>query len=514
MRKLISLLIIATLAFSAFALNVSASVTTSSATSASTVYVGENVTVTFTLNGSEAIAGVEGTIGFSSDTLTYVSGTSSFSPNGILANKGADTLTYNDFNVTSESKTYTIKLVFTAKKVGDASVTFESADVLNANTDSIGTVSNKKVTLSVKAKPTEQLSSNCNLKSLTAPKGCTLVPAFSSNVTEYTCTVPYSVTKFPLDWAESHSKANATASGNINLSVGKNVRKVKVTAQDGTTKTYTVTITRLANTETPQPTAEPTPTPTPVLDGTNVLVGGNVYTLVSTVTLEVPENASLESINYQGKEVQAVKFGEIYLVQLYNGETDDYFIYSASQDKFYEYADFKGEQASFKVLGYMPAALNGNSAFIQTRITVSDTEYYAWTHSALEEGYYVINVQKLPMGETYAALYCSFDGSVQKLSQALLTSLLGTTATPTPNGQTPQGEINWKNIIVIGGIALAVIIVVIIIILVVVDKRVTRKPTVQKRNWNLDNEIDPYDNFIEEEPQQDVVYRNDDSDFE
>jgi hypothetical protein len=87
-------------------------------------------------------------------------------------------------------------------------------------------------------------SSNADLSDLTISNG-TLSPAFSSSKTRYTASVPNSVTSLTASPVLSDANAMAQVTGELNLIVGKNIIRVTVTAQNGTTKkTYTLTATR------------------------------------------------------------------------------------------------------------------------------------------------------------------------------------------------------------------------------------------------------------------------------
>jgi hypothetical protein len=101
------------------------------------------------------------------------------------------------------------------------------------------------------------LSHNANLSNLVLSAG-TLNPAFSSGITNYTSTVPYtttSITVTPTAAAGTSTvKVNGvavpsgSASGPISLSVGANTINTVVTAQDGTTiVNYSVVVARVAN---------------------------------------------------------------------------------------------------------------------------------------------------------------------------------------------------------------------------------------------------------------------------
>ena len=106
-------------------------------------------------------------------------------------------------------------------------------------------------------------STDAALSALSLSPG-TLNPTFASADTSYTASVGYPVTRVTLSATASDAGATiayldgsddaltdadtaSTGSFEVNLSVGANVIKVKVTAEDGaTTKTYTVTVTRAA----------------------------------------------------------------------------------------------------------------------------------------------------------------------------------------------------------------------------------------------------------------------------
>ena len=92
-------------------------------------------------------------------------------------------------------------------------------------------------------------SADASLSSL-ALSGVTISPAFSSSVTEYTATVPYTKTSTTLSATpiSGASIVNSSDLGDKELVVGNtNVFTVTVEAEDGhTTKSYTVTVNRLA----------------------------------------------------------------------------------------------------------------------------------------------------------------------------------------------------------------------------------------------------------------------------
>lgn len=93
-------------------------------------------------------------------------------------------------------------------------------------------------------KPEEdEESSNKNLSSLSI-EGVELTPEFNKETTQYTAKVDGDVTELKIDAKAEDSKAKVTVEGNENLNEGDNVIKVKVTAEDGTTRTYFITVTK------------------------------------------------------------------------------------------------------------------------------------------------------------------------------------------------------------------------------------------------------------------------------
>ena len=110
--------------------------------------------------------------------------------------------------------------------------------------------------------PPPTLSADATLSGLTLSEG-RLTPAFPGGTTDYTASVGYTVSRITVTptttdggatvaFLDSGDAALADADGNANghqvdLAVGENAVKVKVTAADGvTTETYTVTVTRTA----------------------------------------------------------------------------------------------------------------------------------------------------------------------------------------------------------------------------------------------------------------------------
>lgn len=85
-------------------------------------------------------------------------------------------------------------------------------------------------------------SGNNQLASLSC-SNATLSPAFSGSTTNYSCTVPFSVSSLDLSYTKSDSGASVTVSGN-SLVVGENTVTLTVKAANGSEKYYTISVTR------------------------------------------------------------------------------------------------------------------------------------------------------------------------------------------------------------------------------------------------------------------------------
>ena len=113
-----------------------------------------------------------------------------------------------------------------------------------------GDMNNKTFTVTVNVYSTGKvvdgnLDTDNTLKKLSVDN-CTLSPAFSSSVTEYSCTVTNDITNIMISAEANSSSAKIKGMGGKNLTVGTNNLPVRVIAEDGSEKVYTLKITRKA----------------------------------------------------------------------------------------------------------------------------------------------------------------------------------------------------------------------------------------------------------------------------
>ena len=116
-----------------------------------------------------------------------------------------------------------------------------------------GDMNNKTFTVTVNVYSTGKvvdgnLDTDNTLKNLSVDN-CTLSPAFSSNVTEYSCTVKNDITNIMISAEANSSSAKIKGMGGKNLTVGANNLPVRVIAEDGSEKVYTLKITRKAGSQ-------------------------------------------------------------------------------------------------------------------------------------------------------------------------------------------------------------------------------------------------------------------------
>lgn len=506
MKKLLSLILILAFLLSFAVINVSAACSLSISPSNSTVYVGDTFSVSFSFTGSAAVGSADVTIQFDTAKFQYVS--ISDGMKSIATNVSGKTIQISDYDATNTSKTYKVTVKFKALGVGSGTVSVVSSDICDTDLNSLGAPTGS-TTISVKQ---ENKSNNANLKWLTVPKGCTLVPKFSKDVTNYTCTVPGSVTSFPMDWEKEDSKATDVVSGALALKVGENTRKVTVTAQDGTKKVYTVKITRLAPEVTATPVVTPTPTPAPTQEPLKVTVEEQDYTLNPTISLTMPDGFNKETVLYNGTEIETAVLGGIKLVQLNDGTRDMFFVYNEQAHTFSEFKQITNTNQTYTALEEKPDILP-DSAIGEHKV-INDGEYTVWPFAQFGEGYYIIHIMN-ELGVKYPAVYCEADGSIQKLSlKALGSEQTGTNVEITPkpaNKFFSNLKIDW---LLVAIIVCALILVAIVVVIIVIASKNSKlkKEQAPKRQWGFD---DPYDiNIAEEEAvKQETTFPEDDIDF-
>lgn len=183
--------------------------------------------------------------GSGSSTTTKPSGGSTTTKTPTFKSANKTVYTTNDCNLRSSWST--TSNATSVKKGTELKLTGTSSEKINGyvwyRVTYNGATKYIANTLITETKPKEdEKSSNKNLASLSI-EGIELTPAFNKDTTQYTAKVEGDVTELKIDSKAEDSKAKVTVEGNKNLTEGDNVIKIKVTAEDETTRTYFITVT-------------------------------------------------------------------------------------------------------------------------------------------------------------------------------------------------------------------------------------------------------------------------------
>lgn len=366
--KIILITIIAGMASLTSVNAASGSITASTGTKVATV--GSTFKVTVKLNCSEAIGAWDFGISYDSSNISLVSG---------------DTHVVDSTkDGTSKSKTYTY--TFKAIKSGTASIRITGAamtgfDEMKTFTPS---TSGTSVTVKTQAEIQASYSKDNNLKSLSV-EGYEISPAFDKNTTDYTVSVPDTITSIKVNASVNDKTARVSGAGEIDLSEGINKLELVVTAQNGSTKTYNLTI------------------DVKDLNPISVQVDSSSYTVVKKADLLTePVGHTPTTITINDIEVPAFKseLTNFTIVGLKDEEGKiNLFIYDENTNKYTPYTELKGASVTLypKSLketfeGFTKTTLDING--ITCEALVSDVDknlnvIYALNIETGEEGYFI-----------------------------------------------------------------------------------------------------------------------------
>lgn len=204
------------------------------------VRAGDSVTVTFTVSGSN-IQGITAVLHYDSSALTLTGTRQLVGSSWSVDMSGGNLLAYDQSLSNPITGSAAVLAVTFQVKSGVAAGTRVSAtitDIVATDGNSDQSLNDASWAASVAAPP----SGNANLAGLSCGDYA-LSPAFSAGTTEYSVTVPYDVSRLPLDYRAADGGANVSVSGN-QLSVGVNTVVLTVTAANGATRRYTISVTR------------------------------------------------------------------------------------------------------------------------------------------------------------------------------------------------------------------------------------------------------------------------------
>ena len=204
-----------------------------SVTGASSVVVGNTVTITVKLSSSKKIGSWQMDLNYNSEYLKLIS----------TSSEGGSTMMVNSSSTGTTSKTYTFK--FKALKSGTTKISvpsylaydFDDMDELDITTSS------KSLKIMTQSELEATYSSDAYLKNIKVGD-YVLSPTFSKDVFEYSVEVENSVTSVKVVAPVNDSRSDVSGAGTIELEEGNNKVEIVVTAQKGNSQTYIVNIYR------------------------------------------------------------------------------------------------------------------------------------------------------------------------------------------------------------------------------------------------------------------------------
>lgn len=271
--------------------------------SGGSVKKGNTITVTVKYSGA--------TYGSVATDVNYDKSYLEFQSCSATSGGGGGKVTVSMVDTNKSSLSFTIK--FKALKAGTTNVNVETVEAYNMDGEELSAATkSSKITIS---DPSTAASSNANLSTLKVSSG-TLSPAFSANTTSYKVKVANSVTSCTLTVKTADSKATYKISGSSSLKVGDNVRKITVTAENGTTKTYTITINRAEKSssgssgndsqQTTKPEADKRP------DTLETTVGGKTYIICENYdSKDIPQGFTMTVADFGKYEIPVFKDKEL-----------------------------------------------------------------------------------------------------------------------------------------------------------------------------------------------------------
>lgn len=221
--------------FPAFAATASASLT-----GPSTIRAGDNITLTFSLNGS-GIFGASGTITYDVKQLTLVNVKQLATSPWVVEFNDSNMVAY-DNNLTNPINKNTSLFSLTFKVNNIAAGTKVSVSISNTKTTD-GSADTNIGTVSYSATVAAPLSTN-NLLAGLKVNNATITPAFSPETLNYTAEVPFEVSKLNVTATAADSKAKVSInSPTLTPNATTNVT-ITVTAENGSKRTYTIKVKR------------------------------------------------------------------------------------------------------------------------------------------------------------------------------------------------------------------------------------------------------------------------------
>lgn len=387
--------------------------------------VGNTVTFTVTVKApkNEKLGVFQYELSYDKNYLTLKSGEPS----------GAPVFTGNE-----SSKTYTFK--FKTKKAGTPSVKFNISGGYTFDQEKITFYSpSKSIKVITQAQLEASYSKNNNLSSL-GVTGYTLSPKFSSSVTSYTVNLPANTESITITGKKADSSASVEGLGTKTVVDGSNTIKIKVTAENGSTKTYTINAV------------------VEELNPINVTVNDIEYTVIRKAKLlESPNSSFIESTTIINEEEVPSLFNEkanMTLVGLKDSEGNiELFIYNQLDNTYTKY-----NQHTFSNLTLYIENKDIENYITKDEIIIDEKTINGYTIKK-DSSYYYFYAINLETGIESIYRYEKDENTVQKYIEEKEEEIVITN--PTPTNEDVVNEELYKYIILglLGFIFLTYIII-------------------------------------------------------
>ena len=445
------------------------------ALSASTVSVGNNVTATISVSGSD-ISAYTIYVSYNSSVLQYNSASGS-----AIVNGGGGTVTASGTSAGSFS------ISFTAIANGSGSITTSGSDVYDINGNAIS-ISHAGATVTVATasnngdnnngnatteagETTETTeddgrSADCDLASLQVSPG-TLTPAFSADRTTYSLQVDEDVTSVVVSASAADGNATTSVSGANSIQKGKNTVRVTVTAENGAVKVYTI------NVQAGEDVGDPVAT-----------IDGKEYSFVMNEDgLEAPEGFTAGTTTYKDWDVLSYESPnkKITVVCLKDEDGENHwFIMDAEKDVFTPYQEYSSQYNRY-IITAVPDGVAIPDGFKETTLKIGDNSVIAYQSDDIADKdlylVYAINVEGEEGFYEYDAKEQAFLRYVPMIvSEEVLVPATPTVATPSALVEVPTEKSPFTNPLVIGiMVGAAVIIVILVVCLVIFAGRINKQ---------------------------------------
>ena len=445
------------------------------ALSASTVSVGNNVTATISVSGSD-ISAYTIYVSYNSSVLQYNSASGS-----AIVNGGGGTVTASGTSAGSFS------ISFTAIANGSGRITTSGSDVYDINGNAIS-ISHAGATVTVATasnngdnnngnatteagETTETTeddgrSADCDLASLQVSPG-TLTPAFSADRTTYSLQVDEDVTSVVVSASAADGNATTSVSGANSIQKGKNTVRVTVTAENGAVKVYTI------NVQAGEDVGDPVAT-----------IDGKEYSFVMNEDgLEAPEGFTAGTTTYKDWDVLSYESPnkKITVVCLKDEDGENHwFIMDAEKDVFTPYQEYSSQYNRY-IITAVPDGVAIPDGFKETTLKIGDNSVVAYQSDDIADKdlylVYAINVEGEEGFYEYDAKEQAFLRYVPMIvSEEVLVPATPTVATPSAPVEVPTEKSPFTNPLVIGiMVGAAVIIVILVVCLVIFAGRINKQ---------------------------------------